>query len=202
MQMREHICSQQMTYLPVTQLTSESSFSFWAAISCHPVMYALCQYSLGLLIAWNWSKNCLLIRNVSLLYLAFILCEKSNKLLLLIKPLTYLFTSSCENPAACQDDFPVMFWAVWCLPLGLPKLLYLPARHSSFKSSSSILGRVCSHAGHCCQVQHLSFSSSFFKTSADVFLVTEHYIQTRLKSSYFFFLWRASRERSWASAGQ
>lgn len=105
------------------------------------------------------------------------------KLLLLIKPLTNLFTSSCENPAACQDKLPVMFLSQVMSALGLPKPLYLLTRHSSFKSSWSILGRVYSHAGHCFQVQHLSFSSSFFKTYADVFLITEHYIQTRLKSS-------------------
>lgn len=65
------------------------------------------------------------------------------KLLLLIKPLTGLFTSSCENPAACQNKLPVMFWARWCLPLDLPKPHYLPSRHSSFKSSSSVLGLPC-----------------------------------------------------------
>lgn len=116
------------------------------------------------------------------------------KLLLLIKSLTAL---SCEKTVACQDKLPVMFWDVLratadVCPLVCPspvtcqQAFLLQTQHERY---------LASHAGHCFQMQHLAFSSSFFKISSDGFLITEHFIQARWKG-ILILKWLASQERS------
>ena len=119
------------------------------------------------------------------------------KLLLLIKSLTTLSISSCEKTVSCQDKLPVMFWDVLRATDDACSLVYPSpvTRQQAFLLQTQHEHYLASHAGHCFQMQHLAFSSSFFKTSADVFLITEHYIQARLKS-IFILEWLASQERS------